>query len=437
MTVTIAPGKISGGVSAIPSKSHVHRLLICAALADRETFVVSGDSGAQDIEATIACLGALGAQITRSEGGFTVVPINRRNSIPPDSGAAVILPCGESGSTLRFLLPVVCALGASAAFRMEGRLPQRPLAPLDAELQRGGIRLWREGADILRCEGRLSPSNYHLSGDVSSQYISGLLFTLPLLDAPSRLTVAHPVESADYIAMTLEALDAFGRKPTITEHCGKAPNETWYDSAPSGAFISPRRIAAEGDWSNAAFWLCAGAMPGGDVQVSGLKQNSAQGDREVCAILARMGAQVNWEGGTLRVREGRRLGTEIDARAIPDLVPVLAAVAAVAEGTTVIRNAARLRLKESDRLATTTATLTALGADITETEDSLVIEGRRHLNGGAADAAGDHRIAMMAAIASAACAGTVRICCAQAVNKSYPAFWSDCAALGKTVKVEE
>jgi 3-phosphoshikimate 1-carboxyvinyltransferase len=322
---------------------------------------------------------------------------------------------------------------------MKGRLPQRPLAPLDTQLENGGIRLWREGADMLHCEGRLSPGNYHLSGNVSSQYTSGLLFALPLLDGPSRLTVAHPIESADYIAMTLEALAAFGQKPVITEHPEKNPNITQYDIEGSRAFTGLPRIAAEGDWSNAAFWLCAGAMPGGDIRLDALNKNSAQGDREICAILARMGADVRWDGGTLRVREGRRLGTEIDARAIPDLVPALSAVAAAAETgeKTVIRNAARLRLKESDRLLTTAQTLVVLGADITEREDSLLITGRRQLDGGAVRSCGDHRIAMMAAIAAAACTGAVRIAEAEAVNKSYPAFWNDLAALGKNIEMEE
>ena len=429
MKVTIMPGKISGGLLAIPSKSHLHRLLICAALSDKATFIECAETDAEDIHATIDCLTALGAMVERQEGGFAVTPLDRERC-KPDSEA--LLPCMESGSTLRFMLPVVCALGIRGAFRMKGRLPERPLAPLDALLESGGVRLWRDAPDLLRCEGRLRPGDYHLPGDISSQYITGLLMALPLLEGPSRLTVTEPIESADYIAMTLEALEAFGQKPGVSQ----IPGGIRYDIQGTGAFAGPLRIMAEGDWSNGAFWLCAGAMPGGDMRLRGLNRDSRQGDREVCGILERMGAAVDWKGDMLCVKESRRNGTEIDVRAIPDLGPVLAAVAAAGSGTTVIRNASRLRLKESDRLLSTARTLTTLGADVTETEDSLVINGRSRLTGGVVDSFGDHRIAMMAAIASAACSEPVTITGAEAVNKSYPAFWKDLAALGKDVRVE-
>ena len=427
MTVTIMPGNISGALSAIPSKSHLHRLLICAALSDRETFVDCAETEAEDIHATIACLTALGAETERRESGFAVKPIDRRQL-----AKEAFLPCGESGSTLRFMLPVVCALGVNGIFEMKGRLPQRPLSPLDAQLESGGIRLWREKPEILRCEGRLTPGNYHLSGGISSQYITGLLLALPLLEGASRLEVTKPIESADYIAMTEEAARAFGSDPAVQQ----TSDRVIYNIQGVGVFASPVRLGAEGDWSNSAFWLCAGAMPGGDVLLRGLKKDSRQGDKEVCGILAQMGAAVNWEDNALQIKEGKRCGMEIDAGAIPDLGPVLAAVASVSAGTTVIQNAARLRLKESDRLFSTAKTLTTLGADVRETEDTLIIKGRPHLNGGAVDAFGDHRIAMMAAVASAACTGPVTISGAQAVNKSYPAFWKDLAALGKDVRVE-
>ena len=443
MTVTILPGPIAGAVSAIPSKSHLHRLFIYAALADKETSIISTSAEAEDIQATIACLTALGAVVEKREEGFVVTPVNR-DHLPRETGEAALLPCAESGSTLRFMLPVVCALGVRGAFQMKGRLPQRPMDALHAQLESHGIRLWRGKDDVLFCEGKLSPGDYHLPGDISSQYITGLLMALPLLDGSSSLTVTQPIESADYIAMTLEVARAFGQKGAVREvadrspgyFSGSAPSVIRYDIQGAGVFASPGKIAAEGDWSNGAFWLCAGAMPGGDIQLRGLNKDSSQGDREVCAILARMGAEVNWQNSTLRVKEGERRGTEIDVRAIPDLGPVLAALAAAGKGTTVIRNAARLRLKESDRLLSTAQTLTTLGADITATEDSLIINGRPRLKGGVVDAFGDHRIAMMAAVASAACAEPVTITGARAVNKSYPEFWNDLAALGKTTRVE-
>ena len=426
MTVTIMPGKIAGKISAIPSKSHLHRLLIYAALADKETKILCANTEAEDIKATIGCLEALGAEIKRQKEGFIVKPVDREY-LQGKSGKTVILPCMESGSTLRFMLPVVCALGVNGAFHMEGRLPKRPMAPLDAQLQNHGIKLWNDTPEILCCKGQLTAGEYELPGDVSSQYITGLLMALPLLTGCSCLTVTGTLESADYINMTLEAAEVFGCKPNINQNIY---NINWINR-----FVSIGEVSVEGDWSNGAFWLCGGAMPGGDIQMCGLKKDSSQGDKAVSAVLSQMKANVNWKEDTLHVSEGERNQVEIDARATPDLIPVLAAVAALGEGTTFVKNAARLRLKESDRLLSTAKTLTALGADVEETEDGLKINGKPKLKGGTVDAFGDHRIAMTAAIASAGCTEPVTVTGAQAVNKSYPAFWDDLAFLGKEIKV--
>jgi len=429
MTVTIQPGAISGEISAIPSKSHLHRLLIFAALADKPTIISSRITGAEDIDATIRCLVALGATIQANapQNNYEVSPIDRSHiKVEP-----VLLRCGESGSTLRFMLPVVCALGIHCAFEMKGRLPQRPLAPLDNQLESHDIRLWREpnAPEILKCIGKLANGEFSLPGDVSSQYISGLLMALPLMGESNKIVVSEPIESAGYISMTLDAMEAFSQKPEITKY---ANGITYHIK--NGNFKSPGEIAAEGDWSNAAFWLCAGAMPGGNVRLCGVSQNSNQGDREVMEILSRMGAGVDYVSDAITVTEKARHATEIDARAIPDLIPVLAAVAAVAEGTTVVKNASRLRIKESDRLATATKTLAALGADIHETPDGLIIRGVKRLSGGTVDAHGDHRIAMTAAIAGSACDAPVTITGAEAVNKSYPQFWDDLKMLGKSIE---
>jgi len=424
LKLTISPGGIRGSVNAIASKSHLHRLLICAALADKETFLRCSPTEAEDIEATIGCLSALSANIHRREDGLAVTPLDR-NRLPDTAD----LPCKESGSTLRFMLPVVSALGIQGRFHMSGRLPERPLAPLDEELSRHGVRIWRQQPEILCCEGALTPGDYLLPGDISSQYITGLLLALPLLNGDSSLNVKEPIESEDYITMTLEAITDFGRSPLITGNRYEIPG--------GGTFLSPGDINVEGDWSNAAFWLCAGAMPGGDVRLHGLKGKSSQGDKEVCAVLECMGARVSWEGDVLCVSEGVRRGVEIDARAIPDLVPVLSAVAAVSEGTTIIKNAARLRLKESDRLTATAQTLNALGAKVYEEADGLKIQGVPRLSGGSVDSWGDHRIAMMAAVASAACDGPVSITGAGAVKKSYPQFWEKLSGLGKKVTADE
>ncbi|MCL2387640.1 MAG: 3-phosphoshikimate 1-carboxyvinyltransferase, partial [Defluviitaleaceae bacterium] len=263
---------------------------------------------------------------------------------------------------------------------------------------------------------------------ISSQYITGLLMALPLLEKSSRLTVHEPIESADYITMTLDAAEAFGYTPHI--------NGNMYELRGVGSFTSPSRVETEGDWSNGAFWLCAGAMPHGDISLKGLRKNSSQGDRQIYDILGKMGVNISWQDETIRIKESQRNSLQIDARAIPDLIPVLAAVAAVGNGTTIFQNASRLRIKESDRLMSTAKTLATLGADIKETPDGLIVTGVKSLKGGTVDAHGDHRIAMMAAIASAACSEPVTITGAQAVNKSYPNFWRDLESLGKKVVKE-
>ncbi len=423
MKVTVSPGGRGGTIAAIPSKSQAHRLLICAALADRPTRLLSmGDS--KDITATMDCLSALGAAFHREGDQVTVIPLDR-DRLP----AACNLPCGESGSTLRFLLPVVCALGVEGTFQLEGRLPQRPLAPLDQALLDHGALLDRPAPRLLRVRGQLKPGAYAMPGNISSQYVSGLLFALPLLEGKSVLTVTGHVESADYIAMTLRAAGAFGMTPLRTG---------WTFTIPGPLPCrSPGELSVEGDWSNAAFWLCAGALPGGEITVTGLDAHSLQGDQQIWDLLARMGARCQRTAAGFTVREGERRAIEIDAAPIPDLIPALAAMAAVSRGTTVVTNAGRLRLKESDRLAAVAQTLNALGANITETKEGLMIQGVQQLSGGRVDAWGDHRIAMMAAVAAAACKGKVTITGAQAVQKSYPRFWDDLETLGDKIEREE
>ena len=403
--MTIYPGKLAGTIPAIPSKSAAHRLLIAAALADGPTEIAC-PSVSQDILATARCLAALGAKLDRTEWGFTVTP-----GPAPEKAD---LPCGESGSTLRFLLPVAAALGVEATFHMEGRLPQRPLFPLDRELEAHGAALTRPTDTTLTVSGRLTPGDYHLPGDVSSQYISGLLFALPLLAGPSTLTISGPIESAPYLQLTEAALRQFGVAPQW--------HPPVYDLAP-GRYHSPGAAAVEGDWSNAAFFLAAGAT------VTGLDLQSRQGDRAILWLLQRFGAAVAQYEDTAAVELGELKAQDIDAAAIPDLVPVLAVLAANAQGASRIYNAARLRLKESDRLSTVAALLRNLGGKVEITADGLTIEGTG-LTGGVVDSYFDHRIAMAAAVAATSAHGPVVLRNAQAVEKSYPGFWADFQALG-------
>jgi 3-phosphoshikimate 1-carboxyvinyltransferase len=440
MTLTILPGRIAGEITAIPSKSHLHRLMIYAAFSDRDTLIECRETEAEDVVATIDCLTALGAVIGRNEDGFAVTPIDR-NNMPTGSNKPIEFNVGESGSTLRFMLPIVCALGISGAFKMRGRLPKRPLDPLDKQLEAHGIKFWRsEDEATLFCEGQLKAGDdYLVPGDISSQYISGLLMALPLLEKQSRLTVTGTMESAGYVDMTLQAEEAFGAKSNLNHNYYQKDMNDRFDSRQNTEFVinsagiykSPGRIVTEGDWSNSAFWMCAGAMPRGNIKLYGLKKDTAQGDREIYRILLRMGVDLGWEYDHIFIREDQRYGSEVDCRAIPDLIPILAAVAAVSTGKTFFRNASRLRIKESDRITSTAKTLKILGANVQENIDGLVIEGVKNLKGGIVDAIGDHRIAMMAAIASAACIHPVTLTGAQAVNKSYPDFWKDLRALGK------
>lgn len=412
MTRVCAPGARTGCVHIPASKSVAHRLLLCAALSSAPV-TLQLDGLSRDILATIACLRALGAQITELPGALCVQPIK---TAPREAA----LPVGESGSTLRFLLPVVGALGVTAAFQMQGRLPERPLQPLDRELAAHGMTL-RQTGNTLFAEGRLQPGAFQLPGNVSSQYISGLLFALPLLDAGSTLSVTGPLESAAYIAMTEAALRQSGIQLKKDDRLYQIPGGQRYHA--------PSRCAVEGDWSNSAFFLCMGALSTSGVCVFGLDPDSAQGDRAVHDLLRRFGAEVWVQSDRAQVRRGQLRGIRIDAAPIPDLIPVLSVVAAVAEGETRIENAARLRLKESDRLQSTAAMLTSLGADVAELPDGLIIRGKPQLAGGTVDACNDHRIAMAAATAACTCREPVTVLQAQCVEKSYPRFWEDFEAL--------
>jgi 3-phosphoshikimate 1-carboxyvinyltransferase len=412
---------VQGGViGAIASKSAAHRLLICASLADNETFVRCQERS-QDIDATARCLESLGAVIRYENDGFFVTPIKKiKDMSSEDLEKERALDCGESGSTLRFLLPVCGALGTKARFNMEGRLPARPLTGLYEEMTSHGCTLSEQGRSPLVLGGRLKNGDYSLPGNISSQFISGLLFALPLPEGDSAICVTGNLESRPYVDMTLDALRLFGinvqeeKKPALA-----------FRVTGSQTYKSPKSVQTEGDWSNAAFWLCAGAIGTNGITCTGLDINSRQGDRAIVELLKKFGARVSVNGGDITVSPNELKGIEIDAENTPDLVPVLAAVASTARGETVIKGAGRLRLKESDRLRTVAASLSALGADVKETDDGLVIQGKNKLQGGEIQSFGDHRIAMAAAVLSGACSNPVTIQNAEAVKKSYPTFFDD------------
>lgn len=385
MDITIYPKKLCGRVTAPRSKSQAHRLLICAAFADRPTTLICPETN-DDIEATVACLRALGSDIQRTPSGYQIFSITAPRK-------QAVFSCRESGSTLRFLLPVVGALGIDATFVLEGRLADRPLSPLWKEMERHGCKLEWINKGLLRCSGELRSGSYRMAGDVSSQFISGLMMAFPLLEGSCTLDITEPMQSRPYIELTRGVLSLFGIGPNN-----------------SGCYRSPGTVTVEGDWSSAAFFLGANAL-GSNIQVDGLDPDSVQGDSVICPLLAAL-----------------KTHCEIDVSDIPDLFPILAVVAAWNQGA-VFTNIQRLRLKESDRIAAMSAALKNLGIATKITDSTFtVLPGT--LTGGEVDSYGDHRIAMAAAIAATAAFGPITVRDARCVKKSYPRFWEDYQALG-------
>ena len=382
MNVTVQPTLLKGNITPPPSKSQAHRVVIAAALAEGKCgSVVPGLS--QDIDATLACMAALHDR----------------------GGALPRLDCGESGSTLRFLIPVALAVAGGGHFTGRGRLMERPQQPyFDLFAEQGIFCEQKDG--VLAVEGTLKPGVDRLPGNVSSQFVTGLLYALPLLKGDSEIMLTTPLESEGYVDMTLEVLERFGIEVRRQANGFFVPGGQRYIS---------RDMGIESDWSQAAFWYAARAL-GNEVTVDGLNAASAQGDR----VIAEQYERLTTPGDVT-----------LDVSQCPDLVPALAAMAAVRKGTTYIVNAARLRIKESDRLAAVTQVLDQIGAAVTEQTDGLTIVGKEFLVGGVSvDSHNDHRIAMMAAIAATRCQRPVTVLGAQCVAKSYPNFWEDYEKLG-------
>lgn len=411
MNIKVDGKNIGGSIQAIPSKSAAHRMLILAALAEGESRILCRRVS-EDIEATAGVLSALGAGIERIPEGYIVRPIKE---LPRFS----LLDCGESGSTLRFLLPVAAALGANARFVGRGRLPQRPMSDLAEAINAGGAQVTEGGKLPFDLSGKLKSGEYRIGGNVSSQYLSGLLMALPCLEGDSVIVVENGLESAGYVALTMEALALFGadirREDNVFYVQGGRPYKT------------PGTVRVEGDYSNGAFFLVAGALSEKGVTVKGLSPKTVQGDRAVLAVLSAFGAKVCEKDGEITVKKGALKGTTVNASNIPDLVPVLSVLAAASEGVTEFTGAGRLRIKESDRIATTVGLINDLGGKAEERPEGLVVYGTG-LSGGKTKGKGDHRIVMSAAVASILC--PVYIEGAEAVAKSYPDFFEDFEGMG-------
>lgn len=419
MNIRLKPCRFCGEVTAISSKSDAHRLLIASALSDRSTFI-SCNARSADITATVNCLNSLGADIKFVDGGISVKPIKEKRK-------SAVLDCNESGSTIRFLLPVAAALGTNTEFTGGGRLPERPLSPLREQMEAHGVVFSPINVFPVKISGEMVSGEFTIKGNISSQFITGLLFALPLLNGNSVINVIPPVESRPYIDMTLNTLKKFGI--TVTEE-----NNSFF--IPGGQkYASPGTVESEGDWSNSAFFLTAGAVSG-RVTVTGLDVSSVQGDKQILTILKEMGAEITVEQGSITVKKGDLHGINIDARNIPDLVPIISVAAAAANnGKTVITGAERLKIKESDRLTAVYESLKALGVDISKTDDGLVINKTGIVGGGAVSGYNDHRMVMALSVLSAVSSDDIILRGAEAVNKSYPNFFEDFSSLGGSYNV--
>lgn len=419
MDIRITPSALKGRVQAPSSKSDAHRILISAALADQPTTVRLA-SYSNDIDVTMNCLKALGAKIEATPDRVTVTPLW------PNRLSLATLDCGESGSTLRFIIPVVAALGVKGTLTGHGRLPERPIHQLLGQLKDHGCQ-WDRTSLPVTLQGPITGGTYTLPGDVSSQFVSGLLFALPLLEDNSRIALTSKLESKSYANMTVATLKKFG---IVIEELVDG-----YGITGGQTYCSPQSLEVEGDWSNAAFWICAGSLPGSEIFCGGLSGESLQGDKGILDVLQGFGAKVSFLKDTAHAIGNLLQARSIDATEIPDLIPILSVVAAAAEGTTEIYNAERLRIKESDRLAAMAENLAQIGVDVTEKADGLIIRGGKPLQGGVVKGFGDHRIVMSMVIAATLCQGELTIQGSEAINKSYPQFFEHFKMLGGLVDV--
>lgn len=412
---TIAPSQIAGSIKIIPSKSVSHRALICAALAGGES-TLNNIAFSEDVAATANALRDMGMCEYELDGDVCRVRGGLRNE------SKEVIDCGESGSTLRFLIPLALD-GRKRTFVGHGRLMKRPMGEYDRVFLRNDVQVVKDADSMTLC-GTLSGAEYAMPGNISSQFISGLLYALPLQMDDSGIHITTALESRPYIELTRSAQKAFG----VTTYW----NGDNIDISGRQGY-RPCDFTVEGDHSHAAFFAVAAALSG-EVLLTGLMEDSQQGDREILGILQCMGAQVEYEAAGIRVRKGALKPIEIDVSQIPDLVPVLAVLGCGVRGRMRIYNAGRLRYKESDRLHAITTELETLGADIVEYEDSLVINGTGVLRGGEVNSHADHRIAMALAVASCIAQEEIVIRDAMAVRKSAPNFYEEFALVGGQVK---
>jgi len=420
MDITVSPGTYHGTVTVPPSKSAAHRAILAAALAKGQSIIGNVDLSS-DILATVGACRSLGCDIVIEENThYTTLTVVGGLSL---SGEAVI-DCAESGSTLRFFIPVACTLNGTKTFTGHGRLPYRPV---DAYLQifdsQGIGYACPSDANLpLTVSGTLHGGAMSVDGRVSSQYVTGLLFALPLLREDSDICVLGGFESRGYVDLTVDMLRRFGVDIGVSDDIFSVKGAQRY---------TPCNILVEGDYSQAAFFIVAGAIAG-NIRITGLDARSLQPDSAIVSIMRRMGADITEQDDALVVKQSALFGTEIDVSQCPDLVPPLAIAAAYAQGETRITGAARLRIKECDRLHALAVNLNHLGIQTVENDDALIVRGGA-VHGGTIDTFGDHRIAMAFTVAAAGAKDMIRIPKAECIDKSYPKFYDDIKALGGNI----
>lgn len=391
--VKIENSILNGAVTAPPSKSAAHRALICSFLAGGGSVFPIINS--KDMQATTGVIDAL------KRGDST-------------------LNCIESGSTLRFMIPVAASLGKNVTFTGEGRLPERPVGEYLEILPKHNVKVESNGFLPLSISGKLTNGTYEAAGDVSSQYITGLLLALANVDGDSAVILTTKLQSKPYVDMTVKVMADYGVDVKETEFGYLIHGNQQFKKLD---------YTVEGDWSQAAFFLVAGAI-GGNITVNGLDMNSTQGDKEIVNVIRNFGGNITVDDNEIRCFGGELKGTEIDASDIPDLVPIIAVLAAFAKGKTVIKGAERLRYKESDRIESVVQNLKLLGAQVQETTDGMIINGGKKLNSAKLKGFNDHRIVMAFSVAGLYIDGAVEIDDAESINKSYPSFFEDYNRLG-------
>lgn len=411
--IKIMPTPLKGRIDIPASKSLCHRAIIAAALAEG-TSIISNIALSEDITATINAVQALGAKAVINKNKAIVTGTSFQNC------KNSTIDCKESGSTLRFIIPLGLLTGCEIGYIGSGNLCNRPLDPYIEIFKQQGIEFSAERLPM-NIKGKLRHGDISLKGNISSQFITGLMFALPTLQGNSTIYITDNLESKAYVALTIDTLKSFGI------HVENNNYRSFFIKGKQN--YKAANYTVEGDYSQAAFWIAAGLL-GQQIECNNIKNDSKQSDKAFIDIMQKSGGQININNNSITASKAQLNAFETDVSQCPDITPILAVVAALSKGTSRITGAARLRIKECDRLKAISTELNNLGAEVYENEDKLVIIGKEYLKGGEADSWGDHRIAMALSIASLKCTNPVTIKNSSVVSKSYPNFFEDFVKLG-------